>query len=82
LQDAKGKARIIARLESAAFGNFGDCKAVGGGVSEMRVHTGPGYRVYFTQRGTTVYVLLLGGDKATQKRDIKRAVRMARQLDT
>jgi putative addiction module killer protein len=80
LRDAKGKARIIARLDSAALGNFGDCEPVGSGVSEMRIHTGPGYRVYYTRRERVVYLLLLGGDKSTQKRDIKRAVEMARQL--
>jgi putative addiction module killer protein len=57
LRDAKGKARIIARLESAALGNFGDCEPVGEGVSEMRIHTGPGYRVYYMRRGPAVYVL-------------------------
>jgi putative addiction module killer protein len=82
LRDAKGKARILARLDSAALGNFGDCQSVGDGVSEMRIHFGPGYRVYFTRHGTFVYVLLIGGDKSTQKRDIKRALTMARELQT
>lgn len=80
LRDPKGKARIIARLEAAALGNFGDCEPVGEGVSEMRIHTGPGYRVYFTRQGQVVYVLLLGGDKSTQRRDITRAIKMARLL--
>ncbi len=80
LRDAKGKARILSRLDSAAIGNFGDCQSVGEGVTEMRIHFGPGYRVYFTRRGTFVYVLLIGGDKSTQKRDIKRALKMAREL--
>ena len=81
LADAKGKARILARLRSAAFGNFGDCEAVGEGVSEMRVHVGPGYRVYFTRAERTVYLLLTGGDKSTkQTRDIVRARTMARAL--
>ena len=80
LSDQKAKARILARLASAAFGNFGDCKAVGEGVSEMRVHHGPGYRVYFVRNGETVYMLLLGGDKASQQRDIKRAKSMAKAL--
>jgi putative addiction module killer protein len=80
LQDAKGKARIFARLRSAILGNFGDCQPVGEGVSEMRINVGPGYRVYFVRRGTTVYVLLAGGDKSTQKKDIARALRMAREL--
>ena len=82
LRDAKGKARILSRLDSAALGNFGDCESVGEGVIEMRIHFGPGYRVYFTRRGTFVYVLLIGGDKSTQKRDIKRALKMARELKT
>ena len=82
LRDAKGKARILSRLDSVALGNFGDCQSVGDGVSEMRIHFGPGYRVYFTRRGTFVYVLLIGGDKSTQKRDIKRALTMARELKT
>lgn len=80
LRDVKGKARILSRLDSAAIGNFGDCQSVGEGVTEMRIHFGPGYRVYFTRRGTFVYVLLIGGDKSTQKRDIKRALKMAREL--
>ena len=82
LRDAKGKARILSRLDSAALGNFGDCQSVGEGVSEMRIHFGPGYRVYFTRRGKLVYVLLIGGDKSTQKRDIKRALNIARELKT
>lgn len=82
LRDTKGKARILSRLDSAALGNFGDCQSVGEGVSEMRIHFGPGYRVYFTRRGTFIYVLLIGGDKSTQKRDIKRALKMARELET
>lgn len=82
LRDAKGKARILSRLDSAALGNFGDCQSVSDGVSEMRIHFGPGYRMYFTRRGTFVYVLLIGGDKSTQKRDIKRALAMARELKT
>jgi putative addiction module killer protein len=81
LADVKGKARIISRLDSAALGNFGDCEPVGAGVSEMRIHTGPGYRVYYTRRGSTVYLLLLGGDKSTQRRDIKRAIQIARALE-
>jgi len=80
LRDAKGKARILSRLDSAALGNFGDCESVGEGVIEMRIHFGPGYRVYFTRRGTFVYVLLIGGDKSTQKRDIRRAVALATRI--
>ena len=80
LSDAKGRARILARLDAAAFGNFGDCVPVGEGVSEMRIHTGPGYRVYYTRRDSVLYLLLLGGNKSTQRRDIKRAIKMAREL--
>jgi len=80
LKDVEAKARIIARLESAALGNFGDCAPVGEGVSDMRIHSGPGCRVYFTRQGQIVYVLLLGGDKSTQRRDIARAIQMARLL--
>ncbi len=81
LKDKVGRARIIYRIRSAEHGNFGDCEPVGEGVSEMRVHVGPGYRAYFTRRGEVVYLLLLGGDKSSQKRDIKRAIEMARTLD-
>jgi putative addiction module killer protein len=73
LTDEQAKARILARVPSAEKGNFGDCAPVGSGISEMRVHVGPGYRVYYAQRGKLVYLLLCGGDKSTQKRDIKQA---------
>lgn len=81
LKDRTGRARIVLRIRSAEHGNFGDCEPVGEGVFEMRVHFGPGYRVYDTRRATVVYLLLLGGDKSTQKRGIKRAIAMARALD-
>ena len=71
---------IIKRIRNAEAGNFGDCEPVGESVSELRIHYGPGYRAYFTRRGNLVYFLLLGGDKSTQKRDIKRAQTMARTL--
>ncbi len=80
MKDHVGKARIALRLDRASKGNFGDCEPVGGGVSEMRIHCGPGYRVYFTRRDAVIYLLLLGGDKSTQKRDIKRAMEMASTL--
>ena len=76
-----GRARIIHRIRSAEHGNFGDCEPVGEGVSEMRIHFGPGYRVYHTRRGEVIYLLFLGGDKSSQKRDIKRAIEMAHALD-
>ncbi len=81
LKDKIGRARIIHRIRSAEHGNFGDCEPVGEGVSEMRIHFGPGYRLYYTRRGEVIYLLLLGGNKSTQKRDIKRAIEMARTLD-
>lgn len=80
LRDAKGKARINARIISAQVGNFGDCKPVGEGVSEMRVDVGPGYRVYFMRSGFAIYMLLAGGDKSTQAKDIKRAIALANEL--
>jgi putative addiction module killer protein len=73
LRDPTGKARIIARIRSAEAGNFGGCESVGKGVSEMRIQTGPGYRVYYSREGETIYLLLCGGDKSSQKKDIKRA---------
>jgi len=81
LRDRLGKARILARLRAAEHGSFGDCRPVGEGVYEMRVHCGPGYRVYFTRRGEVIYLLLTGGDKSTQPRDIQRAKQMAHHLD-
>lgn len=81
LKDKMGRARIVHRIRSAEHGNFGDCEPVGDGVSEMRIHFGPGYRVYFTRRGEVLYLLLVGGDKSSQKRDIKRAIEMAKTLD-
>jgi putative addiction module killer protein len=80
LKDWKGLARIAQRIRSAEAGNFGDCEPVGEGVSEMRIHYGPGYRAYYTRIGMEVYFLLLGGDKSTQKHDIKRALELARAL--
>ncbi|MFY9261335.1 MAG: type II toxin-antitoxin system RelE/ParE family toxin [Gallionella sp.] len=80
LKDKVGKAMIARRIERAEAGHFGDCASVGEGVVEMRIHVGPGYRAYFTRRGDTVYFLLLGGDKSTQNRDIKRAIEMMRNF--
>jgi putative addiction module killer protein len=80
LRDQQGRARILARIERLAAGNTGDIKRVGGGVSELRLNVGPGYRVYFTKRGQTIVILLAGGDKSTQVSDIKTALRLARNL--
>lgn len=80
LRDKPGKARIEARLRRVEQGNFGDVKPVGEGVSELRIHVGPGYRVYFTQRGLELVILLAGGDKGSQAKDIKAALELARQL--
>jgi putative addiction module killer protein len=73
LKDQMGKAAIEKRIDRLAFGNVGDVAPVGSGISEMRIHMGPGYRVYFVQRGKTVIVLLCGGNKSSQSRDIARA---------
>ena len=80
MNDEIGKAHILRRLTNTELGNFGDCEAVGEGGSEMRVHHGPGYRVYFIRNGLTVYVLLCGGDKSSQRKDIKTAKAMAQAL--
>jgi putative addiction module killer protein len=80
LRDAQAKARINARLRRAELGNFGDCEPVGEGVSEMRIHYGPGYRVYLMQLGYEVFILLAGGDKSTQSKDIRIALQLAREL--
>jgi putative addiction module killer protein len=80
MSDFKAKARILARLRSATFGNFGDCEPIGEGVSEMRIHFGSEYRLYFVRVGATLYIMLCGGDKRSQKRDIARAKRMANEM--
>ena len=81
LRDAQGKARVLVRIRRLALGNPGDVKPVGEGVSEMRIDHGPGYRVYYTQRGTELIVLLVGGDKSSQESDIARAIELARGLE-
>ena len=80
LRDRRAAARIQARIDRAESGNLGDCKPVGEGVSEMRIDYGPGYRLYFVQRGGEVIILLVGGGKSTQARDIEMARELAKQL--
>jgi putative addiction module killer protein len=80
LRDGRAKAEIARRVRRLALGNPGDVKPVGGGVSELRIHHGPGYRVYFAQRGTVMIVLLCGGDKGKQSRDIERAQALAQEV--
>lgn len=81
LKAIKARARIAIRIEMAERGNFGDCAPVGEGVSEMRLHFGPGYRLYFWQEGSLVYWLLAGGDKSSQKRDIERAKNLRHEVE-
>jgi putative addiction module killer protein len=81
IKDFKARARILVRIRSAEYGNFGDCASVGDGVAEMRLHFGPGYRLYFWQAGWQVYWLLAGGDKSSQKRDIEKAKRLRREIE-
>ncbi|MFP4306290.1 MAG: type II toxin-antitoxin system RelE/ParE family toxin [Desulfococcaceae bacterium] len=80
LKDRQAKARIDIRIRRLSLGNPGDVKSVGQGISEVRIDYGPGYRVYFTRRGETVVILLAGGDKATQRRDIRKALELAKDL--
>lgn len=82
LRDRKAAAKIAARLARLELGNFGDAEPVGEGVTELRIHFGPGYRVYVVPRGEILVVVLCGGDKSSQDRDIKRAKEMARELET
>lgn len=81
LKDVKAQLRIVARLRLAEAGNLGDWKPVGNAVSEMRIAFGPGYRLYFTKRQNILIVMLAGGDKSTQARDIKRAQKLLQQLE-
>jgi putative addiction module killer protein len=81
LRDVRAKARIVARLDSARLGNLGDAVSVGDGVSEIRVDVGAGYRVYFTRRQRVVVILLCGGEKSTQTKDIARAKLIAKAIE-
>jgi putative addiction module killer protein len=80
LRDRKASAKIVDRIRRAGDGNFGDVKHAGGGLSELRIDYGPGYRVYFSQRGKELVILLCGGDKRTQDRDIKYAKQLVSEL--
>ena len=78
LKDRQSRLRVMSRVDRLSEGNPGDVKPVGGGISELRIDFGPGYRVYFMKRGLLVIVLLAGGDKRTQQVDIKRAIKIAK----
>ena len=80
LRDRQAKARIDVRIRRLSLGNPGDVKPVGEGVSELRIDYGPGYRVYYVQRGQTLVILLAGGEKHTQDRDIEKALELAREI--
>jgi putative addiction module killer protein len=80
LTDTSGRARILARIKRLEGGHRGDVRNVGKDVSEMRIHCGPGYRVYFTHIGTMVILLLAGGDKSTQSKDIRQAMKMVENI--
>lgn len=82
LRDHRAKAKIAARIDRLASGNMGDVEPVGNGISELRIHYGPGYRVYFVQRNSVLIVLLCGGDKSTQTKDIKIAKELAVDLES
>lgn len=81
LKDSRARAKILVRINRLKQGNLGDVKPVGSGVSELRLFYGPGYRVYFVQRGEALIILLAGGDKSSQKNDIAEAIELARQID-
>ena len=80
LKDVRARARILVKIERLAAGNPGDVRPVGEGVSELRIDYGPGYQVYYTQHGQSVIILLAGGEKRTQNKDIKTALRLAKNL--
>ncbi len=80
LEDGKARVRIVARIDKLAHGLFGDCESVGEGVHELRVHHGPSYRIYFTNRGEALVILLCGGSKGSQGSDIRRAKQLAREI--
>lgn len=81
LKDARAKARILVRIDRMQVGNLGDVTPIGEGVSELRIFYGPGYRIYFVQRGLEIVILMNGGDKGSQKKDIAYAKELAKQLE-
>ena len=81
LRDPIAKARVIGRIRSAEAGNLGDCAPVGDGISEMRIHVGPGYRLYYCRRGEITYLLLCAGDKSSQQKDIRTAKALLKGLE-
>jgi putative addiction module killer protein len=81
LKDARALGLIASRLDRLSFGHMGDVEPIGEGISELRIHYGSGYRIYFKRRGNTIIILLCGGDKSTQTKDIRAAKRLARELD-
>jgi len=81
LRDKKVRSIVFARIDRLVMGQFGDCRHVGDGVSELRIHLGSGWRLYFTQRGTHIIILLTGGSKRAQEKDIKRAKALAAALN-
>ena len=82
LRDPIAKARVLARIRSAEAGNPGDCSPVGEGISEMRIHVGPGYRLYYCRRGELTCLLLCAGDKSSQEKDIRTAKALLKNLDS
>ena len=80
LKDKQARFRIQARIDRAELGNYGDCHSVGSGILEFRIHVGPGYRVYFVEREMEIIILLAGGDKSSQAKDIKRALELFKGL--
>jgi len=81
LKDLKGRIAVARRIERMEYGNFGDVKSIGASISELRIQTGPGYRVYFTKREEQIIILLVGGDKSTQSKDIEKAKKILKEMD-
>ena len=81
LKDMKGRIAIARRIERMEYGHFGDVKSLGGSISELRMKTGPGYRVYFTKREEKIIILLVGGDKSSQSKDIEKARKILKEIE-